>query len=98
MDISPVSLELTVGAVVLAIWVDVRLAGARPTSLGRRLTHTAIAFALLQIASSLLAYVVNDTTPASTSAAMLFLVLLPTLVYAFVVGLWLLRTLNEIIG
>ena len=81
-------MALTSSAFLLAIWVDAKLEGHRPTAPGWRIAHVAAACVLLQIAAV-----------AGGHIAPMFAVfglLLPTLVYTFVGGLWLIRTLAEV--
>ena len=88
-------MELEVGAVILAVWFDARLGARRPRSVARRLGHTALAFVLLQVGSGVIAHLIHDTTPRTTTTALLCSIFLPTLVYALLAGLWMLRTLTE---
>jgi hypothetical protein len=90
-----VIVELEVGAVILAIWVDARLGARRPGAIRTRLAHTACAFVLLQLGSVAIAHLIHDSTPRATITGLLCLVFLPTLVYALLTGLWMLRTLTD---
>lgn len=87
---------LTVGAAVLAVWVDLRLGDTRPAGVGRRIGHALVAFVLLQAASAIL--VDAKSAGATPSRLMLGVLLLfaPALVYALVTGLWLMRTLADV--
>jgi hypothetical protein len=85
---------LTVGAALLAVWVDCRLGERRPATPMRRFIHAGVAFAILQIASALAAHIANGA-PREQGLSAVFLLLLPSLVYAFVAGVWLIRTLAD---
>jgi hypothetical protein len=98
MNASLVCGEIGVGAAILAVWLEIRIGERRPSSLRARMAHAAAAFVLVQASSSALAHLIHEDTPARTSATLLLLLFLPALVYAFVVGMWLLRTLKEIVA
>lgn len=90
------TVTLTLGASLLAIWLDARLPGLRPKTLAQGLIHSVIAvFTVLGAANLLvLVYGIRD-------AAFLALVLgvfLPALVYALLAGLWMLRALANLHG
>jgi hypothetical protein len=86
----------TIGAVFLAGWVDVRLGRRRPDAPLRRVVHALAAFVVLQLATYVLAYVVHRDAPFGPRLIAFFLMYLPSLVYAFLAGLWLMRTLAEV--
>jgi hypothetical protein len=89
---------LAVGAVLLAGWLDVRFDSRRPESLLRRVFHLAVAIALLQVASVGLPFLLGAEPGDIRHLAVVFVVLLPSMVYAFVTGLWMMRTLVEAAG
>ena len=85
---------LTVGAALIAVWVDCRLGARRPASPMRRFVHAGLAFAVLQVASGVAAHFAHGA-PRGQVVIAIFLLLLPSLVYAFLGGAWLVRTLAE---
>jgi hypothetical protein len=87
---------LAVGAAALACWLDVRLERARPASSTVRIGHAVAAYAVLRATTAVSHAVVGSGAQASKVVAVLFLVVLPGLVYAFLTGLWLIRTLAEV--
>ena len=87
---------LAVGAAVLACWLDMRLERARPASSTARIGHALAAYAVVRVTTAASHGVVGSGAPASKVVAVLFLVVLPGLVYAFLAGLWLMRTLAEV--
>jgi hypothetical protein len=89
------AVPLALGAAALALWVDCRLGTRRPQSPRRRFAHAAVAFALLQISSGVAGGIVTADAPAEQRFLVAFFLLLPSLVYAFVAGFWLVRTLAE---
>jgi hypothetical protein len=86
---------LTVGAAVLGVWIDYRLGSRRPESAVRRFVHAGIAFALLQVTTGLGDHVASGQAGKGQRLAAIFLLLLPSLAYAFMAGLWLVRTVAE---
>lgn len=84
---------LAMGAALLGLWADVRLGPRRPESASRRFIHAGIAFALVQLATAVFGHMADGTNP--QGAFLAFLLLLPSLVYAFLTALWLLRALAE---
>jgi hypothetical protein len=89
---------LTVGAALIAMWLDVRLEGRRPASLLRRACHLAAGVAILQVASAGLRYALGADPSDLRQFAVVFVVLLPSIVYAFLSGLWLMRALADVVG
>jgi hypothetical protein len=89
----PVTLAL--GAFLLAVWVDARFEGRRPPTPRRRAVHIAVSCILLQSASIGAGLLVPDNATAAMQLAAVFVLLLPVMVYAFVSGLWLIRSIAE---
>jgi hypothetical protein len=76
-------LVLTVGAALLALWIDVRLPKLAPASLKRVILHVAVALVGLHLIPGIAATV--------TLYLALFAVVLPALVYTFLTALWFIR-------
>jgi hypothetical protein len=89
-------LALTAAAVLLAVWLDLRVGGSRPRSPSRRIVHAAVAYVLLQASMAILSYVDDAGASSLGMTAAVFVFFLPTLVYAFLAGLWLLRSVAEV--
>ena len=87
-------ISLAVGSALLAIWCDVRLERVRPASPASRIGHTAAAYLILQLAVAATATL--DHAPAYEQLCAVFLLVLPCLVYAFLAGVWLMRTLADV--
>lgn len=80
----------SVGAVLLALWLDVR----RPApSLRRAMGHAAASFVVLQLLPPTLKTLDVESSTSIRLAALLFLVVLPALVYGFFALTRLLRAL-----
>jgi hypothetical protein len=88
------AVPLTLGAALIAVWVDCLLGARRPATLLRRFLHTVVAFAVLQAATAVAGHVAGGESRGEDMLA-IFLLLLPSLVYAFLGGAWLIRTLAE---
>jgi hypothetical protein len=86
---------LGAGAALISVWTDLQLHGHRPKSTQLRFLHACIAFVLLQVAVAVAARVGGAGATREERMAATFLLLLPSLVYAFLALLWLLRTLAE---
>jgi hypothetical protein len=88
------TLTLTLGAAVLAVWLDARFPQLRPKTAAQGLTHAAIGvFAMLGAAGLLqLVYGIRD----EAFMALVLGVFLPALVYALLGGLWMLRALANL--
>ena len=87
---------LTIGCLVLAVWFDLRLGKSRPESFIRRIAHAAVAFVLLEASTGVLYYAKTNGVGAFGITTGLFILFLPALVYSFLTGLWLMRTLADV--
>jgi hypothetical protein len=90
------TLGMLVAAGLLAAWVDVRLGDARPETPTQRMVHAALSIFALFGAVGLL-YLVHGI-PQGLFLATVLAVFFPTLVYALLAGLWMLRALSELTG
>ena len=61
-----------------------------------RIGHALAAYAIVRATTALSQGIVGSGAAASKVLAVLFLVVLPGLVYAFLTGLWLMRTLADV--
>jgi hypothetical protein len=86
---------LTVGAALLAFWLDCRFDKRRPASAVRRFVHAGIAFAFLQISTGVAGHLASGDAPAARRLLAVFFLVLPGFVYAFLASVWLVRTLFE---
>ena len=92
------ALALAIGAALMAGWLDVRFKERRPATLMRRACHLAAAYAILQVTSAGASYFVGANPGDARQLSVVFVILLPSLVYAFLTGLWLMRALVEMSG
>ena len=83
-------LALAAGAGLLAMWVHVRFPSLAPERLGRTILHAATAFALLKLTA------VFGESP--TAFALVFLIVLPALVYALLCAIWVLQHAQTALG
>lgn len=86
---------LTIAAALLAVWVDSRFESRRPESLGRRTVHVVVAFATLQAANFGAHHLIGEHAGDARRLVVVFALFVPSLVYMFLSGLWLMRTLAE---
>jgi hypothetical protein len=86
---------LTIGAALLAFWLDCRFDKRRPASAVRRFVHAGIAFAVLQISTGVASHLAGGDAAAARRLIAVFFLVLPGFVYAFLASVWLLRTLVE---
>jgi hypothetical protein len=96
MDAAVFLVAFASGGALLAAWGDARFASRRPESLQVRLVHTVAAFVGLQLGGYAVASLCGADAPLPQRLSVLLLLFLPSLVYAFLSGFWLLRTLAEV--
>jgi hypothetical protein len=88
------TLTLTLGAALLAFWLDARFPGLRPKTAAQGLIHAAVGVFTMFGAAGLLQLVYG--VPDRAFMAMVLGVFLPSLVYALLAGLWMLRALANL--
>jgi hypothetical protein len=88
------TLTLTLGAALVAVWFDVRFPGLRPTSIAAGFIHAALGVFSMFGAVGLLGLVYG--IPDGAFMALVIGVFWPTLIYALLAGLWMLRALAEL--
>jgi hypothetical protein len=84
-------LALAIGAGLLAMWIYVRFPRLAPAQLGPTMIHTGAAFALLLLTPGL-----GGSVAARFS--LLFMFVLPVLVYALLCTLWLVKHAQTALG
>jgi hypothetical protein len=89
------ALALVVGSAALAAWLDLRLERHRPDSPSARIMHAMAAWIALRLTAAVSGSLAGSDGPAARTLAVILLVVLPGLVYAFLSGLWLARTLAD---
>ena len=88
------TMALTLGAAALAVWFDARFPRLRPKTAAQGLAHSVIGVFAMFGAAGLLALVYG--IPDWGFLAVVLGVFLPTLVYALLAGLWMLRALANL--
>src|SRR5215212_4558886 len=83
------TVTLTLGASLLAIWLDTRFAGLRPKTPEQGLIHAVIGAVALIGVGTLLAFL--HGIPQTIFMIVVLAAFLPALVYALLGGLWMLR-------
>lgn len=81
---------LTMGAALIALWIDARLPKLAPVKMWRVLMHFVVAFAAIQL------------IPGATSNTMIYVALfgvaLPALVYCFLSAIWFIKLAQAALG
>ena len=90
------TLTLTLGAALLAVWLDARFTRLRPKTAAQGLTHAAVGALSVVGAAGLLGLVYG--IPQALFMAVVLCVFLPALVYSLLAGLWMLRALVNLVG
>ena len=89
------AVALGVGAGLLAFWVQFRFPNLAPQTLVRAMLHLFVAGALAQVTKTVFGRV--ELEPLGTMG-LVFGLALPTLIYAFVAGMWLVRVAQGATG
>ena len=84
-------LVLAVGAAVLAGWIHARFPTLAPEKMGKTALHTGVAFVLLKLTPG-----VGDSPVALFG--LLFLFVLPALVYSLLCAIWMLKLAQTALG
>jgi hypothetical protein len=88
------TLTLTLGAALLAVWLDARFPALRPKTAAGGLTHAAVGVFSMFGAAGLLSFIYG--APQWAFMTVLLTVFLPSLVYALLAGFWMLRALANL--
>jgi hypothetical protein len=89
--------SFAIGSAALALWVNARFPGFGPESARGVIAHVIGAVILGQIAARTLHLALDPSALAST-LAVLFGLALPTLVYAFLSAVWMIKLAQEMFG
>jgi hypothetical protein len=84
-----------VGAAALALWVDYRLAGARPSTLWLAMLHVGVAMGIAQFLVPAGLQIVGGAT---TALGAVFLVGLPASVYCLLAAFWVMRQVGDVLN
>jgi hypothetical protein len=90
-----VTLALTLGASLLAVWLDARLTFLRPKTAASGLIQAAVGVMSVLGAAGLLMLLYGDISDRAFMGVLLG-VFLPALTYALLTGLWMLRALANL--
>jgi len=90
------TLALTIGAVLLAGWLDFRFGKSRPDSPTWRVAHAIAGVVVLQLSIAVLYWVDGEGTHRAGFMLAVVVIFLPALTYALLAGSWVMRTLAEI--
>jgi hypothetical protein len=90
MDSTGLVFMIVAGAAVLALWVDQRFKLA-PGGLLARSAHVAAAVIVLMASPAVMQPIIAEGSSAPRTMVALFAIFLPSLVYAFLTGIWFMR-------
>jgi hypothetical protein len=90
------TLTLGLGAALLAVWLDMRLAALRPKNLAQGFKQAILGMLALNLSVVLLELV--NGIPDAAFMGLVMTVFLAALVYAMLAGLWLVRVLADEAG
>ncbi|NUT55865.1 MAG: hypothetical protein HOQ03_07775 [Thermoleophilia bacterium] len=91
MTTSHLLVAFTIGTAALALWAYVRWPDAAPRSLRGALVRAALALVLLQLGGAVLGAGVEAAPGLATAVAVVVLVVVPVLTYAFLASIWFLK-------
>ena len=94
MPVQALTAATAVGAGVIALWLDVRLAERAPRALKRIALHLALSLCLLQLTPPFLGAVVHASSALSKMAGLLMIVF-PLLTYVFLSSIWAIKQLQS---
>jgi hypothetical protein len=95
MDSSGLVFVIVAGAAVLALWVDQRFRGLAPGGLFARSAHVAAAVAVLMVSPAAMQPIIADGISTPRTMVALFAIFLPSLIYAFLTGIWFMRLVQS---
>jgi len=88
-------IALGIGSALLAFWVQFRFPDRAPQTFGWAIVHLVVTGVLAQLTKAVFGSV--DLQPLGTMA-LVFGLALPTLVYAFAAGMWIIRIAQGMLG
>jgi hypothetical protein len=96
MSSASLVVTISIGSALIALWVFVRhprLAPARP---GVRMAHLVVALAVAQfVAPAAMTLVIHGSDALAPSLVALFVIFVPSQLYAFLSGIWVLALLRN---
>ena len=95
---SPAALvvAISVGSALVALWVFARYPRLAPARLGLRIVHLLNALAVAQfVAPAVMTFVIHGSSALGPSLLALFFVFLPSQLYAYLSGIWVLALLRN---
>jgi hypothetical protein len=82
---------LTLGAGVLALWINFRFPKLAPEGMWTAVVHVGMAILVGQALVPALTYAVPEVSPVARALVITFLLGLPALVYALLASIWVIR-------
>jgi hypothetical protein len=96
MSSASLVVAISMGSALLALWAFVRYPTLAPARAGLRMAHLLIALAVAQFAApAAMTHVIHGSTALAPSLLALFLIFLPSQLYAYLSGIWVLALLRN---
>ena len=96
MSSASLVVAISVGSALLALWVFVRYPRLAPARAGLRMMHLLNALAVAQfVAPAVMTFVIHGSDALGPSLLALFFVFLPSQLYAYLSGIWVLALLRN---
>ena len=87
---------ISLGSALIALWVFLRYPGLTPARLGVRMAHLVGALAFAQFgAPAVMSFVIHGSNALAPSLVALFFVFVPSQLYAYLSGIWVLALLRN---
>lgn len=91
MTVQTFLIALTVGAGMIALWINFRFPKLAPESIRRAVVHVGAALLVGQIGLPVLHSFIADVNPMVRALLTIFVLGLPTLVYGMLSSIWVIR-------
>jgi hypothetical protein len=96
MSSASLVVAISIGSGLLALWVFVRYPGLAPMRTGLRMAHLGVALAVAQFGvPAAMNFVIHGSQALAPSLLALFLIFLPSQLYAYLSGIWVLALLRN---
>jgi hypothetical protein len=95
MDSTGLVFTIVAGAAVLALWVDQRFRRLEPGGVFAHSVHVAAAVVVLMASPAVIQPIIAEGTSPPRTMVALFAIFLPSLVYAFLTGIWFMRLVQS---
>ena len=96
MSSASLVVAISIGSGLLALWVFARCPGLAPVRRGLRMVHFGVALVVAQfVAPAAMSFVIHESHALAPSLLALFFIFLPSQLYAYLSGIWVLALLRN---